>query len=594
MRHRHLVLACLLSLTAAGCFKTTTPGASGSKGSNTRGDFSDEPKPGRGDEPTKPIAGKPPTNDPNLDPDQGVTDSSERCIRGGLCGEIETTMVEAADLLFVVDNSGSMRQEQASLREQFPRLISLLATGETSAGARYPAVRDLHLGVVSTDMGLAGIANNFPGCNTQRHINGGDDGVLLHPGNTGPNCQPAYPPFLEFSSEGDDPGKLAQDFGCIAALGTTGCGFEQPLEAALKALWPKTYVDAAGNVFPPERNPILFLSTTQEGRLGHGDVPIEQGGNAGFLRNASRTLLGIVVVTDEEDCSSKNTNHFVSTNDPQNPLSKQGINLRCYYNKQNLFEIDRYVKGFAGLKPGHESDVVFAAIVGVPRELTSAEFRAGFDFSERTSRDEYYDAVLRDERMIERPMNENVPAIANVAPSCSRLDKFGERADAYPPRRIVEVARGMGENAILQSICQDDFSPAIDGVVELLRSRAQLNCLPRQLKRSEGGRVSCDVLWELPREGTAAEGVPVRCGDRKFLSDVSRPRAPVNDRGGRVCKVAQLPVDNGEPGAGEGFYYDDFSPDLSQICRSENYARIAFSAGAQPQSGVRVFLDCAR
>jgi hypothetical protein len=33
---------------------------------------------------------------------------------------------------------------------------------------------------------------------------------------------------------------------------------------------------------------------------------------------------------------------------------------------------------------------------------------------------------------------------------------------AYPPRRIVEVARGFGKNGFVQSICQDDFAPAMD------------------------------------------------------------------------------------------------------------------------------------
>src|SRR5262245_27685125 len=76
------------------------------------------------------------------------------------------TPIASADVLFVVDNSGSMRQEQAALREQFPRLIEALTTGRKRNGESFSAVKDMHLGVVSTDMGLSGIANNFPGCNT--------------------------------------------------------------------------------------------------------------------------------------------------------------------------------------------------------------------------------------------------------------------------------------------------------------------------------------------------------------------------------------------------------------------------------------------
>src|SRR4051812_30734168 len=161
------------------------------------------------------------------------------CLVSGVTRKVAVTNVDFVDLLFVVDNSGSMRQEQGSLREQFPKLITTLATGKKSNGDTFPPVKDMHLGVVSSDMGLAGIANNFPGCNTQRHINGGDDGVLLHPGNTGPGCAATYPQWLSFTQGKDDPAKLATDFGCIANLGTSGCGFEQQLEAGLKALWPK-------------------------------------------------------------------------------------------------------------------------------------------------------------------------------------------------------------------------------------------------------------------------------------------------------------------------------------------------------------------
>lgn len=593
-RNCSFIFACALSLSLTGCFKTNGPldtknpdgadsGKDGGAGS-TAGRGGDKTA-GRGG--SKASAGGRPA-DPDVDPGKPadpVAPGSGRCINGGYCTEIDSRVRRSADLLFVVDNSGSMRQEQAALRDQFPKLVTTLTSGVTSTGARFPALTDLHLGVVSADMGLAGIPNNFPGCNTQRHINGGDDGVLLHPGNTGPGCSSDYPPWLSYISGRDDPTKLAQDFSCISNLGTSGCGFEQQLEAGLKALWPKSYIDADGNVYPPEKNPILFLSTTSEGRFGHGDTPTTQGGNAGFLRKDA--LLAIVVVTDEEDCSSKNTGHFISTNDPNNPLSKQGINLRCYYNKQNLFEVDRYIKGFAGLKPGHADDVLFAAIVGVPRELVSEEARAGVTFSDQGSRDEYYDRILNDPRMQERPMNENIPAIANVAPSCTRTDAFGERADAYPPRRIVEVAKGMGENATVQSICQDDFGPAMDRIIELTLSRAQTECLPRELPRTRKNTVDCELIWEMPPELSSG------CSGAPYLSDVSSPRSNTNERGGRNCKVAQLPITTiGVAPNGEGFFYDDFTPEREDACRDGGTQRIAYTESVHVPVGVRATLDC--
>src|SRR5687767_5682802 len=57
------------------------------------------------------------------------------------------------DLLFVIDNSGSMEQEQASLARNFPLFMREL----TNAG-----LPDLHLGIVSTDFGAGGLQDG--GC----------------------------------------------------------------------------------------------------------------------------------------------------------------------------------------------------------------------------------------------------------------------------------------------------------------------------------------------------------------------------------------------------------------------------------------------
>ena len=186
--------------------------------------------------------------------------------------------------------------------------------------------------------------------------------------------------------------------------------------------------------------------------------------------------------------------------------------------------------------------------------------------------------------MLEKPQNTQIPAIANLGPSCSRIDSNGERADAYPPRRMVEVAKGIGENAIVQSICQDDFGPAMDGIIELTASRALPECLSQPLRRTTAGKVDCDVLWELP-EGK-------RCRDLAFLSDVAAPRARTSSSGRNVCKLNQLAVAGGAPAKGDGFYYDDFSAQREQVCRPGAVARIAWSAGAAPPVNIHAYLDC--
>jgi len=517
------------------------------------------------------------------------------CGNGGSCAQIDITPFDRVDLLFVVDNSASMRQEQASLKAAFPRLIDRLTGPGSGTAARLPVVKDMHLGVVSTDMGLAGVPNNYPGCSGQRQLDGGDDGVLQHPGGTGPECAASYPAFLSYQRGSGDPSLLARDFGCIANLGTMGCGFEQQLEAGLKALWPKNFIDERGSVYPPGSNPILFLATDEAGRYGHSDVSSSEGGNGGFLRNDPATgmsQIAVVILTDEEDCSSQNTAHFAPTNDPASPLSAQSPNMRCFKNPQNLFDVQRYVLGFPRLRPADPDTVMFGAIVGVAPELVSADARAGVDFANEASRDAYYDRILAHESMQYRPVMEDMPALANLAPSCSRMDAAGQPAEAYPPRRIVEVAKGIGENAFVQSICQDDFGPAMDLLADLLAKKVGQRCLPRPIARNPAGKIDCELIWQLPPASGASAGAPVACEERAYLRPVGAQHPKLNALGGVNCSVDQLTVSAASVVApGQGFYYDDFS-DQRATCQGGAQQRIAFTDMAGPPETVGVYVDC--
>ena len=163
------------------------------------------------------------------------------------------------DILFVVDNSGSMAQEQASLAANLPGLLDQVAA---SAGA----VPDLHIGVVSSSVGIGDFS--CQGCNY-----GGDRGLLqVTPRIDG--CSPPTGHFIEDAPGGEVnySGTLADTFSCIALLGTAGCGFEQHLESMKQAL--------------------------------DGSNP----GNAGFLRDDA--MLAIVILADEDDCSAADPSVF--------------------------------------------------------------------------------------------------------------------------------------------------------------------------------------------------------------------------------------------------------------------------------------------
>ena len=95
----------------------------------------------------------------------------------GFEGEVRLGSVEQVDLLMVVDNSGSMKNHQLDWLAQIDDLVATLALG----------VKDLHVGVISTDLGSGGFV--IPGCDNS---DVGDDG-LLNPIRFGPAMQSHLP-----------------------------------------------------------------------------------------------------------------------------------------------------------------------------------------------------------------------------------------------------------------------------------------------------------------------------------------------------------------------------------------------------------------
>ncbi|MDX2022441.1 MAG: hypothetical protein SF187_19550 [Deltaproteobacteria bacterium] len=159
------------------------------------------------------------------------------------------------DVLFMIDNSGSMREEQNLLRAAMPTFITGLQT-------RFGASLDLHVGFITSDVGAgATFIAGSPACNRP----GGDRGELQ----VLAGCGLETGKFVSYSQQGLEKnftGELSQVIGCLAQFGTQGCGFEHQLQSIRLAL-----------------DPVLTPN------------------NAGFVRNDAR--LTLVLLTDEDDCS---------------------------------------------------------------------------------------------------------------------------------------------------------------------------------------------------------------------------------------------------------------------------------------------------
>ncbi len=377
--------------------------------------------------------------------------------------DIPVVVNRNVDILFVIDNSGSMQHEQQSLAQNFFRFVNVLETIEGG-------LPNIHLGVVSTNMGVG--PYNIDQCQ-----NGGDNGRLQNVARiTGcnppqgffiedveiPNCQDPNPDNCRQRNYTDS---LAETFSCIAQLGINGCGFEQQLEAMKAAL--------------DGRNP----------------EP------AGILRD--KAYLAAIPITDEDDCSAQDPRIF----DPsQNSLNSELGPLHSY----RCFEFGMYCDGgpigrtvgtsFQSCEPRGDSflhhpqdyvdflkglkddpsQVIVAAITGPPTPVEIIEYGEAVDLA--------YSC--------------DVAATARAYPSV-RMSYF---MDQFPNRSRVT------------SICNTDLSEALSQVAELLAEVVGNPCLSGAVDTTDlypdktGLQVDCQVSYvRYPRTEREEETVLPRC-----------------------------------------------------------------------------------
>jgi hypothetical protein len=431
--------------------------------------------------------------------------------------------LDTVDLLLLVDNSGSMRENQVNIMAELGPMLELLTNPPCVSRSirgggpphrcdpanpddvrQFAAVTDLHVGVVSSDLGTPG--SQVPGCDNGAS---GDDGRLNPIRNGGalaqhlpwapivPTAQPApvgfrpaacnndrnqFPSFITFCSNAADatcdqsgafassrdPAQFTDWFKCNAGLFVNGCGLESQLEAVWRAL---VQHDARGSSSP----------------------------NAGFLRD--NALLAVIVLSDEEDGSvrdCRNDGGF-SAQGGQPCRDARGVysvddaawaggttgpldlrfymatpgsvqdptwGLDRYYNTRASAAPNRWTRDLLSLKPGHPERVIFAGIAGVPVEIpTRAAMGAepaqilwdqllgapGADPNDYNARN--HGTSMEGTQGTAGPFSmrqaNRHPMCNHVVPACRRVGSTYDPSracaafqyQAFPSRRIVEIAR---------------------------------------------------------------------------------------------------------------------------------------------------------
>ena len=176
----------------------------------------------------------------------------------GRTTDADTGPCRRMDFVFVVDDSGSMAQEQTSLGAAFPQFATVLNDYRITTG------QELDYRVALTTTGRTVNWSVSTPLGTIPMNETGDNGAFRN------NCGVPRR-WLERT----DP-NMATTLTCRADVGTSGPSFEMPMLTTMMSLKDR----------------------------------ITDGTNAGFLRDDA--LLAIVIITDEDDCSRRDNNFSVS------------------------------------------------------------------------------------------------------------------------------------------------------------------------------------------------------------------------------------------------------------------------------------------
>ncbi|EDM79694.1 hypothetical protein PPSIR1_16570 [Plesiocystis pacifica SIR-1] len=406
------------------------------------------------------------------------------------------------DLLFVIDNSGTMGEEQLNLANNFPLLIEKLEGLTDKFGE--PLEPNVNIMVTTTDFGnplckpfanyepemgapvstacvkrldrFTGLAQINPpvyeeACTDvcpQPGIEPVNGAQIIHFDADGDNVPPVEP--VDINGDGTPDSAVAQTLACIGPQGIDGCGYESPLETMMQALNPT----APWNCGSPDDAAACPNGGTEEP----------------FLREGA--ILAVAIVTDEADCSVKDyaimtdDDYFATLDGDKLPSSalcwnagvtcngpdQNGVYTNCFSDDSDdaLHPLSRYTDFLSGyLGQGLNKEVLMLGILGVP-PVTAYNDEPPYEPVEGGVADLVYRQWRETDILPEDAMAGITPEYQQwsfgIGPGCTGQDGMGSiTGQAIPPVRVKEVCESLDYDdkvrCCIESVCDDDFSNAI-------------------------------------------------------------------------------------------------------------------------------------
>jgi hypothetical protein len=483
------VLVGLLGALACGCASRATGGEGGD---TTQGESTDPSGP--------------------TDPSGGSAESGPGTGPNG----VQLTVNKDVDILFVIDNSGSMGEEQGRLVADIASLVAVLE--DPAVGANY------RIGITTTDNGNPWCGSTSPEAGKLQMsscrgrigdflFNGSPpadasavactdvcdvDTLPILPTTTEFEPDPRQRPWIEFiegqSNLGGDLTTI-EAIRCAAPQGIAGCGFESHLESMYKALLRSRTAGEAEYGFMRTNAILSVVVLTDEVDCSYNDayqsifLPEDQGGNpsvfwsdpdAAAPTSAACWNAGVVCEgsgTPYDSCrsSNKDTGGAIDVSDEE----------------AVLYPVSRYVEFVQEIEilkqqytPGQE--VLVSVIGGVPDgyDGTNLAYSNSLDPIDQTN--------------------------FGIGPGCTYddADPMTPVGTARPPVRMREFAEQfeVGDGPNLYSICQDSYSDALGAVANSIRDQIKPACMPVCVadtdQVSTGVQPECTLVQEVPEVGT--------------------------------------------------------------------------------------------
>ncbi len=417
---------------------------------------------------------------------------------------VDVTPKREVDILFVIDNSYSMGEEQGRLSANFENFIARLEAEQTQA--------DYRIAVTTTDNGnprCAGDSDgsehgafvmsscvdrleNFEGADGTNAAYACEDycpadfsGYLPEETSLFQGGEAASRPWIESIAGGSNlPEGMSttQAFQCFGPQGVSGCGYESPLEATQRAL-ERTR----------DRNDPAY----------------------GFLRDGA--ILAVVIVTDEADCSAApgsdsifkadGGKHFWEDPDAFAPTSAVCWNAGVFCDDNGcrsanykadgtmtsnpaeavMSPVQGYVDYLKNEIKGNDDPVFVSVIAGVPEDYPEV----AIPYTESDDQ-EFQDDF-------------------GIGAGCTSSDG----GTAIPPVRLKEFADAFTSDSAevnLFSICADDYTPALDALATSIEKNLIPACVPECVadidEEKPGLQANCTLTEVVVEEKSSRELVP--------------------------------------------------------------------------------------